>query len=130
MAKLTIAQLEEKVLQLEAQNEKLLTESGSKEIIDAKDAEIETLKTEKAALEKTVEEQSGIIEELSKDNAKASSSSDDNTLKIEGTLYKMLGPKFYIGTSLVTIKELKSNPDLAVKAKELGMLVEVSKKKK
>lgn len=130
MAKLTIAQLEEKVLQLEAQNEKLLTDSGSKEIIDAKDAEIETLKTEKAALEKTVEEQSGIIEELSKDNAKASSSSDDNTLKIEGTLYKMLGPKFYIGTSLVTINELKSNPDLAVKAKELGMLVEVSKKKK
>lgn len=109
MAKVTIAKLQEKNLQLEAQIEKLKSESGTADII--------------SGLEATIAEQASIIEELSKDNASKSVSSSSEVVKVEGTEYKLIAPSVIVDGSTVTFDNVKSNPDLAQKLVALKILV-------
>lgn len=109
MAGLTKAQLQDKVLQLEAQNKQLQSENGSADII--------------SGLEATIAEQASIIEELSRDNASKSVASSSAVVKIEGIEYKLIAPKIIVDGVTVTFDVLKSNPDIAQKALALKLLV-------
>jgi uncharacterized coiled-coil protein SlyX len=115
MGKPTTAQLQERILELEAQIEKIQTENGSQEVIDQLGAKV-------AELEAIVAEQAAIIEELSKDNASTVSSSA-NSIKVEGEEYVMLCPTFIMNGKNISLEVLKADPALAQEALSLNMLV-------
>ena len=117
MAKPTIAQLQERILELEALNKQIQTENGSQEVIDQLGAKV-------AELEATVAEQSAIIEELSKDNESKVEVSSENAIKVDGQLYKLITPKFIHKGQEVTLQAVKSNPSLAQELVEIKMLIE------
>jgi uncharacterized coiled-coil protein SlyX len=117
MVKPTTAQLQERILELEALNKKILAENGSQEVIDQLGAKV-------AELEATVAEQSVIIEELSKDNESKSVVTTENAIKVDGKLYKLISPKFIHKGQEITFQAVKSNPSLAQELVEIKMLIE------
>lgn len=120
MGELTKAQLADKVSELELQIEKLTSEAGLSEVIAEKEAVIAELTAKVEELTQQAIEQSKVIEELSKDNATASTSGD---ITHEGVAYKLLAPKFHMGGIEVSAETLKGNSELIAKAIELKLLV-------
>lgn len=121
-AKPTIAQLTEKIGELELQIEKLTSETGVAEVMAEKDAKIAELSAKVEELENSVAELSSVNESLSQDNASVPSV---GTFKHEGAEYSLIAPKFHMDGNLVNAESLKGNSDLIARAVELKFLVEI-----
>jgi len=125
MAKKTIAQLEEEVKSLQAENAQLKSDSGVGEKIQTLEAENAELIEKVKTLENENSELKSINADLSKDNAKSVSDS----IEIDGEQYLPIAKSFYLrtesGVVKCTINELKADKSLASLALGVGMLSKI-----